>query len=277
MLDRVLWNYIQAGLRLSTRVMINTEHNGNGVVSGGMATPAHDKQHPGTLKKTALRDVQNENVGSIHKQQESLLPGGGRSSVDTIKVCGTKRLTPERPSSSQALSSLVYNDMNENIMNVRRRFDLELGRGRLQNNVEKISDFSESKNIGQSRQEIPPKMTQTRDSNPHHVPVATPSYPKATKPSPSGGPSIPSSYGKQSNSNAVAKASPEPPRTVDSRSTNDQLRTERFIRLQKFLKQCDEANQREYTQSESLSSMTSLDVISVCYYLSVTLNAACLM
>ncbi|KAL0368782.1 UNVERIFIED_CONTAM: hypothetical protein Scaly_1097100 [Sesamum calycinum] len=185
--------------------MINTERNVNGVGSGGTAT-AHDKQLAGALRKTALRDVQNENVGSIHKQQESLLPGGGRSSGDAIKVCGTKRLTPERPSSSQGLPSLAYNGTNENVMNARRRFELELGRGRLQNNVEKISDYSESKNI------------------------------------------VPSSFGKHSNNTPAAKVYPELPRTVDSKTTSDQLRTERFIRLQKFLKQCDEANQREYTQ-----------------------------
>ncbi|KAI3459957.1 hypothetical protein Pfo_016620 [Paulownia fortunei] len=227
--------------------MINTERNGNAVGGGVTATPAHDKQLPGSLKKTALRDVQNENVGSIHKQQESLLPGG-RSSGDTIKVCGTKRLTPERPSSSQGLPSLAYNGTNENVMNARRRFELELGRGRLQNNVEKISDYSESKNIGQLRQEIAQKMTQMRDSNLHHVPVATSNNLTATMPFSSSVSSIPSSFGKHSSSTAAAKVSSEIPRTVDSKSISDQLRTERFIRLQKFLKQCDEANQREYTQ-----------------------------
>ncbi|KAK4434122.1 hypothetical protein Salat_0574900 [Sesamum alatum] len=226
--------------------MINTERNVNGVGSGGTAA-AHDKQLAGVLKKTALRDVQNENVGSIHKQQESLLPGG-RSSGDTIKVCGTKRLTPERPSSSQGLSSLAYNGTNENVMNARRRFELELGRGRLQNNVEKISDYSESKNIGLLRQDIAQKITQPRDSNLHHIPVATSNNLTATMAFPSNGLSVPSSFGKHSNSTPAAKVYPELPRTVDSKTTSDQLRTERFIRLQKFLKQCDEANQREYTQ-----------------------------
>ncbi|KAL0322838.1 UNVERIFIED_CONTAM: hypothetical protein Sangu_1903100 [Sesamum angustifolium] len=194
--------------------MINTERNVNGVGSGGTAT-AHDKQLAGALRKTALRDVQNENVGSIHKQQESLLPGGGRSSGDAIKVCGTKRLTPERPSSSQGLPSLAYN---------------------------------ESKNIGLLRQDIPQKITQPRDSNLHHIPVATSNNLTATMAFPSNGLSVPSSFGKHSNNTPAAKVYPELPRTVDSKTTSDQLRTERFIRLQKFLKQCDEANQREYTQ-----------------------------
>lgn len=244
--------------------MINTERNGNGMAGGGTATPAHDKQLPGSLKKTALRDVQNENVGSIHKQQESLLPGG-KSCGDTIKVCGNKRLTPERPLSSQGLPYLAYNGTNENVMNARRRFELELGRGRLQNNIEKISDYSESKNVGQLLQDLTQK--QMRDSNLHHGSVATSNNLTAIMAFSSSGPSIPSSFGKHSHSTSVAKISPELPHTVDSKSTSDLLRTEteRFIGLQKFLKQCDEANQREYTQSESLSSMSLVDVISVCY------------
>ncbi|PIN01666.1 hypothetical protein CDL12_25826 [Handroanthus impetiginosus] len=219
--------------------MINTEHNGNGISSVRTATSAHDKQLPLALKKTALRDVQNENVGSLHKQQESLLPGGGRSSGDTIKVCGTKRLTPERPSSSQGLPSLAYNGTNENVMNARRRFELELGRGRLQNSVEKISDL---------RQEFTQKITQMRDSNLHHIPVATSNNLTATMTFPSSGPSVPSSFVKHSNSTPASNVSQELHRSGDTKGNSEQLRTERFIRLQKFLKQYDETNQTEYTQ-----------------------------
>ncbi|KAG8369279.1 hypothetical protein BUALT_Bualt15G0134900 [Buddleja alternifolia] len=228
--------------------MINTERNGNGVGSGGTGAPAHDKQLPGPIKKTALRDVQNENVGSIPKQQESLLPGGGRSSGDTIKVCGTKRLTPERPSSSQGFPSMAYNGTNENVMNARRRFELELGRGRLQNSVEKYSDCPESKNKGQLQHGIAKKITPMRDGIVHHVPVITSKNITPIMSFSSSGPSIPSSFAKPNYSTPATKVSPEIPHTVDSKGTNDQLRTERFIRLQKFLKQCDDANQRDYIQ-----------------------------
>ncbi|XP_028061741.1 uncharacterized protein LOC114265177 [Camellia sinensis] len=36
--------------------------------------------------------------------------------------------------------------------------------------------------------------------------------------------------------------------STDSKATNDQQKTERFIHLQKVLKQCDESNQRDYIQ-----------------------------
>ncbi|KAL8491493.1 hypothetical protein ACS0TY_023200 [Phlomoides rotata] len=228
-------------------MMINTERNGNGMAVGGTAAPAHDKQLLGS-KKTALRDVQNENVGSILKQSESLLPGGGKSCGDTVKVCGNKRLTPERPSSSQGLLFLGYNGTNENVMNARKRIELELGKGRFQNSVEKITEPLESKNVGQVKPDIAQK--QKRDGNLHQGPVATPNNLTAIMAFTSSSPSVPTSFGKQSHNSPVAKVSPAPPRTVDSKSTNDLLRieTERYIRLQNFLKKCDEADHREYSQ-----------------------------
>ncbi|KAH6834911.1 hypothetical protein C2S53_003911 [Perilla frutescens var. hirtella] len=232
--------------------MLNTERNANGMAGSGVPTLAHDKQLPGSVKKTALRDVQNENVGSIQKQQDNLLTGGGKSCGDTVKVCGNKRLTPERPSSSQGLPYSAYNGTNENVMNARRRFELELGMGRLQsqNNVEKKnSSYSEAKNVvGQSRQDITQKSM--KDGIIHQGPVSTPNNLKAIMAFSTSGPSVPASLGKHSNSTPAAKASQELTHSIDFKSTTDLLRTEteRFIRLQKFLKQCDEANQRDYTQ-----------------------------
>ncbi|KAL1561496.1 hypothetical protein AAHA92_04190 [Salvia divinorum] len=235
-------NYFETGLLLLTSVMINSECNANVMAGGGIPTPAPDKQLPGSVKKTALRDLQNENVGSVHKQHENLLPGGGKSCGDRVKVCGNKRLTPERPS--------AYNGTNENVMNARRRFELELGIGRLHNSVEKkITSYSEAKNpAGQLRQDVTQKPM--KNGNLHQGPVATPNNLKAIMAFSSSGPSVPNSLGKHRNSTQVAKVSEELPHTVDLKTTNDLLRieTERFIHLQKFLKQCDEAKQRDYTQ-----------------------------
>ncbi|KAG6419943.1 hypothetical protein SASPL_116457 [Salvia splendens] len=243
-------NYFEAGFLLLTSVMINSEHNANVKAGSGIPTPAHDKQLPGSVKKMALRDLQNENVGSIHKQQVNLLPGGGKSCGDRVKVCGNKRLTPERPSSSQGLPYSAYSGTNENVMNARRRFELELG-GRLHNNVEKkIISCSEAKNTGgQLRQDVSKKPV--KNGNLHQGPVVTPNNLKAIMAFSSSGPSVPNSLGKHRNGTPVAKVSQELPHTVDLKTTNDLLRieTERFIRLQKFLKQCDEAKQRDYTQT----------------------------
>lgn len=232
--------------------MINTEHNATGMVGGGTATPAHDRQLPGSVKKTALRDVQNENVGSIHKQQENLVTAGGKSCGDTVKVCGNKRLTPERPSSSQGLPYSSYNGTNENIINVRKRFEQELGSRRSQNNVEKkISSYSEAKNVvGQMRQDIIQKPM--KDGSLHQGPVVAPNNLKAVMAFASSGPSVPNSLGKHNHSTPVAKVSQELRHAIDLKSTHQDLHvkeTVRFVRLQNFLKQCDEANQRDYTQT----------------------------
>ncbi|KAG6422938.1 hypothetical protein SASPL_113321 [Salvia splendens] len=231
--------------------MINSERNANVKAGSGIPTPAHDKQLPGSVKKTALRDLQNENVGSIHKQQENLLPGGGKSCGDRVKVCGNKRLTTERPSSSQGLPYSAYSGTNENVMNARRRFELELGVGRLHNSVEKkITSYSEAKNAaGQLRHDVTHKPM--KNGNLHQGPVVTPNNLKAIMAFSSSGPSVPNSLGKHRNSTPVAKVSQELPHTIDLKTTNDLLRieTERFIHLQKFLKQCDEARHRDYTQT----------------------------
>ncbi|XP_051118244.1 uncharacterized protein LOC127242655 [Andrographis paniculata] len=242
--------------------MINTEQNCNGVGvgSGGDAAQAHEKQLSGATKKTALRDVQNENVGSVSKQQqENTLSGGGRSNGDTIKVCGTKRLTPERPSISKGFPSLAYNVANENVMNARRRFDLELGIGRLQNSVEKNSKFSETKTTAQLHHGITQKMNLVKDANMPNVPVATSNNSTAAKAFPHGSSNVSSPFGKPANSKPVAKVSPELPRSVDSKVTKDQLRTERYISLQNFLKQCDEAaDRKEFIQMLLNSSPAEL-------------------
>ncbi|CAA3017986.1 Hypothetical predicted protein [Olea europaea subsp. europaea] len=226
--------------------MINSESNGN---DDDIA--ANDKKMPAALKKTALRDLQNENVRSINKQQECSPFGGRRPSGNAIKVCGTKRLTPERPSSSSHLY-MACNGVNENVMNARRRFEFELGRGRLQN-MEKYSDRLQLRNMSQLLQEIPQKKTHMKENHIQLVPVAFQNHMAPMMTYSSGGPSVPSSLGKQSNVTQAPisdydKVSSDHPHKIDLKSTNDQLRTDRFIQLHKILEQCDKTNQREYIQ-----------------------------
>lgn len=241
--------------------MINTESNVNGMAVGETATAANDKQVPAALKKTALREVQNENMRSINKQQESSPFGGGRPSGNAIKVCGTKRLTPERPSSSSNLY-MACNGANENVMNARRRFEFELGRGRLQD-MEKYSDTPQLRNMSQLLQEIPQKQTHMKENRVHLIPVASQNHIAPMMTFSSGGPSVPSSLGKQSNIaqapvSDYLKVSSDLPHKIDLKSTNEKLRTDRFIQLHNFLEQHDKTNQREYIQKLLNSSPAEL-------------------
>ncbi|CAA0842006.1 Unknown protein [Striga hermonthica] len=227
--------------------MINAGNSNNGLLASGgnMTPPAHDKQPPSAPKKTALRDVQNENAGTTPKQHESLLVG--KPNGDSIKVCGTKRLTPERAPAPHSLPSLAHNNnngTNQNVMNARRRFELELGRGRLQNNIER---FSELKNVGDQPRQEAPQMRNVGSGN--RAPVNTSGNLTAALAFPSNGSSLPVSSVKQGNGGEVGSAKDaEVSRVVEAKVMGEQVRAERFVRLQKFLKQCDETSQREYTQ-----------------------------
>ncbi|KAL2512719.1 Uncharacterized protein Adt_18319 [Abeliophyllum distichum] len=214
--------------------MITAVHNGKRVGVSKNGSPVHDKQMPGTQQKMALRDVKNGDVESIQKQQESLLFGGGRTSADAIKVSGINQLTPECPSGLPGRPSLAYNGENENVKNARLRFQLELDGGRLQK-MDIYSDSTQSRNMCQLPQDISQKQTQMRETHIHRVPVAKSNHMTPGMTISSGGSSMPSSLGKQSKNTQI-----------DFMRANYQLRTERFIRLHKFLQQCDEAKQVEY-------------------------------
>lgn len=168
--------------------------------------------------------------------------------VTLLKLCRTQRLALECPSTSRGLPSLAYAATNENVVNGCRRFELELGRGRLQSNVVKNSDYAEPVNlISQLHQEVAQKIFQIQENNPHPVLGAISSNLNATVSS-NGSPLVHSSLDNYSIGTAVVQVDSVPPYIVGSKSIKDLLRTECFIRLQNFLKQCDD-DQREYSQS----------------------------
>lgn len=244
--------------------MINTETSSNGVVNGGVATPAykqdsgglgfssHNKQPPCETKKTALRDVQNQaNVlAQNHQENSSFLASG--ANTDAVRVCGNKRLTPERPSGSAFYPALTNSCVNEHIMNARRRFELELGRGRVQSNTTKVAGSSQSRQAHQLQQETPQKQTHLRASNNYSVPAVSQNNIPPTN-SAFGGLSAPNSLGKcatvmQSTQSDSLRVTLECPNSVDCKGTRDQQTTERYIRLQNFLKECDDSKCQDYIQ-----------------------------
>ncbi|KAL3505494.1 hypothetical protein ACH5RR_035335 [Cinchona calisaya] len=242
--------------------MINSETNTNGVFSGGVEIPAykqdndgigfpsHDKQPPGAVKKTALRDVQNQTGGLTQKHQENISFLSGGANPDAVKVCGNKRLTPERP--SPFYPTLTNSCANEHIINARRRFELELGRGRIQSNVNKVTGSPQSRQLHLLQQETPQKQTQLRVTNNYCVPAATSNNIPSVNSSFSGlsAPNVSGKYatGMQTTQSDSLKVTLECPNSVNCKGYDDQQTTERYIRLQKFLKECDEPNSRNYIQ-----------------------------
>lgn len=232
--------------------MINSESLLGGVTTGGTGMPAFDKQLPGVTRKTALRDVQNQKSSLTSNHQENSHFLGARPIADPTRVCGTKRLTPERPLNTNSSISLSSNGTNDNILNARRRFELELGKGRIQNNVDKFMEATHSKNLSQLQRTIPQKQNQQREGSSGRSPVAMPNHLTPMMTFSHGGPPLPNSLGKTARKSHAAqidssKFSPKPVHTLDVKVDDQQL-TEHFSRLQKFLKQCDEANQTDYIQ-----------------------------
>ncbi|CAK9178322.1 unnamed protein product [Ilex paraguariensis] len=223
--------------------MVNSELNSNGLGNSGTDVPIYHKQPPVAIKKTALRDVQNEKRSLKRSHEESSPFVDGRSITDAIKVHGTKRLTPDGPSNTHAASELL--------LNARRRFELELGRGRIQDSMGKYADCPQLKHC-HMQQEISINQTQKGENNIHRVPVVTTNHMSSAMTFSYGGHSVPNSLGKpckslQAVETDCVKVTSELPHSIDCPLMDDQQRTERFIRLQNFLKQCDESNQN-YTQ-----------------------------
>lgn len=246
--------------------MVNAETINLGMDNGGVAIPAyklggagvgippaHDKQPPVSIKKTALRDLQNQNGGLARNHQENLSFLVGGLSADAVKVCGNKRLTPERPSSSPFYPALNNNCANEQIMNARRRFELELGRGSIQSKVNKVFECPQTRQLPQLQLDTPQKQAHPRRSNNYGEPVTAANNIVPPMTNSYGGPFAPTFLGKyghgiQASHTDSLKVTLEAPSYVTLKPTDEEQRTERFIRLQKFLKECDDGNCGDYIQ-----------------------------
>lgn len=243
--------------------MINSELKSNRLDTSGTGMHTYHKQPPITTKKVVLTDVQNDNRSLIRNHQESLLCVEGRPISDTVKVCGTKRLlTPESPSSYPFPPPLSNIAAKDHLMYARKKFEFEPEKGRIQNSTKKYVNSSEMRNFCNMQQEIPRKQTQMRESNIHCVPVVTPNQMAPKMTFSYAAPSLPISLGKPGNGVRAAerdclKASSEVPHFTNSKRADDQQWEERFIHLQKFLKTCDESNNRDLIQSMFLLSSSA--------------------
>ncbi|KAA8537410.1 hypothetical protein F0562_026903 [Nyssa sinensis] len=206
-----------ANLR-SSNEMINSELNSNGLDNNGAGMPVYHKQPPVAIKKIALRDVQNDNRSFIHNLSRKFTSAGGKTHC---------------------------------------RCNQEVGKGRVQDITDKNADCfpSSSMHFCHKQQEIPQQQTLMRENNRYCVPGVTPNRMASMMSFSYGGPSLPLSLGKPGNGLPVVesnclKVTSDVDHSIDSKATDDQQRKERFLCLQKFLKHCDESNQRDYTQTD---------------------------
>ncbi|KAF5934896.1 hypothetical protein HYC85_026025 [Camellia sinensis] len=97
--------------------------------------------------------------------------------------------------------------------------------------------------------ELPRQQTQMRESNLFCSPVVRRNHMASMMNFMCGGSLVP------------IKVNSEVCHSTDSKATNDQQKTERFIHLQKVLKQCDESNQRDYIQRKQMQRMKALNIL----------------
>lgn len=229
--------------------MINSKLNSNRLGDNGSGLPTYHKQPPVAIKKIPLRDVQNDNRSLLHSHTES----EGGSIADAIKTSGTKRLTPDCPQSPPCHQFFSSNGANDHLVYARRRFESELGKRRILDLPNKNADNLHSTQFCQNMQQIPQQQTQMKDRNVYCAPAFAPIPLASLVTFAFGEPSVPLSMGKPSNElldveSNYLKVTSEVPHSVHSKETDDQQRKERFLRLQKVLKQCDEFDQNDYIQ-----------------------------
>lgn len=229
--------------------MINSKLNSNRLGDNGSGLPTYHKQPPLAIKKIPLRDVQNDNRSLLHRHTES----EGGSIADAIKTSGTKRLTPDCPQSPPCHQFFSSNGANDHLVYARRRFESELGKRRILDLPNKNADNLHSTQFCQNMQQIPQQQTQMKDRNAYCAPAFAPIPLASLVTFAFGEPSVPLSMGKPSNElldveSNYLKVTSEVPHSVHSKETDDQQRKERFLRLQKVLKQCDEFDQNDYIQ-----------------------------
>lgn len=215
-------------------------------------SPKHDKQLsvPPTTKKTALRDLQNDNERAVPKSvgSSALLTESG-SSVEAVNLSGTKRPPPKSLLSSRNHSP-GGNVANGHLVYMRRKPDTEPGKCSNDDSTSISSDHSQSKSNTHQNEHI--KEPLQKNESDVLLPEALNIDRSSTEcVSREAGP-VPA--GKSSNtfpstlSNHLQVRSPQPSLDHQKR-TKIQHWEERYYQLQNLLKQLDNSSQEGYVQS----------------------------
>ncbi|OVA19566.1 hypothetical protein BVC80_9051g68 [Macleaya cordata] len=242
--------------------MIDSKCNEYGLDNTGTGFPNCDKQQqPIAAKKTALRDLQNDNRIVVSKSLTSppFLKDRGPIS-DVNKVSGTKRPTTDGPTSPICHQSPSNNGANGHFVYIRRKSEQELVKNNTCDNADKNVNGPQLRQIIHGEQETTRQQTQVQGPKISCFPALAPMPMNSLLTFSSGGPSVPHSLGKPVN--VVSTAGMNHPTStseilpVNPQGMSDQNWKERFPHLQTFLRNCDHSSQEEYIQMlKSLSSV----------------------
>ncbi|XP_043712171.1 uncharacterized protein LOC122660971 [Telopea speciosissima] len=229
--------------------MIEPKTKDLGLSNAESSLPPSDKQQL-PLKKTALRDLHNDNILRPKPVGISHLLKDRGPTMAAVKVSGIKRPAPECPTSPHGHQSPI-NNANGHIVYIRRKSESEVGKSSTCEIMESGADcpplgqFSHREQ-GTYRQQI--QMDSKIFPSPAFAPLPVAPHMIFS----SGGPTVPLSQGEIGNGLSPAEpnypaVSAAVPFLVSPQASNQNWR-ERFLRLETFLRNCDHSSREEYIQ-----------------------------
>ncbi|XP_028792188.1 uncharacterized protein LOC114755840 [Neltuma alba] len=217
-----------------------------------------DKLLTATVKKTALRELPNDNRVTVSASigGSSILKEKGRC-TDSNRVSGTKRPSSEFPMNHNHPQSPGNNAGNGHLVYVRRKAEADLGKSTACGNPSSsaYSPISGSRQPGEDETAQP--KSQIKEPKVSCFPAFAP-FPMTSSVSSSGKPSVPFSIGNSAMrlapvESSFATAGPAIGNTTRPKNAHWE---DQYHQLQMFLRKLDQSDQEEYIQMlQSLSSI----------------------
>lgn len=236
-------------------------------------TPTRDKQLPAAVKKTALRELQNENrIIAPSSIGNSLFSKDRGPIVDTYKVePGIKRPSPECSVSPSCNQSPISNTANAHLVYVRRKSEGDTGKSITPDGANVGTDCLYSGQVGRLEETVKQR-PQIKEPKVSRFPALAP-LPRALL-STSAKPSISFPFG-----NSGARLAPPGPNNQQASSDPNGMKNlhqeERYHRLQMLLKKLNESDQEDYTQSMFLHADEATE--NLLFFLAKTLSLVILV
>lgn len=214
--------------------------------------PAQDKQLPVGAKKTALRDLQNDNRIMVPNSTGNSPLSKDRGPIsDATQLSGAKRPSLECPVSPPHQQSPCSNAANGHLVYVRRKSEAELGKGGTGDSASITADCLQSGQLAHLEEITQPK-SQMKEPKVSCFPAFVP-FPMTASISSSGNASLPHSLGKPGMRLGLAESNYHPvapaiPLLTNPKGLKNMQWEERYHQLQMLLRKLDEADQEEYLQ-----------------------------
>ncbi|PON66246.1 hypothetical protein PanWU01x14_111120 [Parasponia andersonii] len=225
---------------------IDSKFREYGMGNSEIDLPTGNKQLSVAVKKTVLRDLQNDNrIRAPNSTGNPPLLKDRGPFTNTIKLSGTKRASPECPESPSQHRSPNNNSTNGHLVYVRRKSEAELGKSSTCDSTNTNAYCLQSRQLGQ-QQETHQPIPQIKEPKVSCFPAFSP-LPMTSSMISSGKPSIP--LPQKSGMQLASAESSDPLVSVlpSSGSLKENLRWEmQYNQLQSLLQKLDQSRQDDY-------------------------------